>query len=273
MIVNCLGVLAAVPALPPAAPRAVAAPAQPAPAAPAAPAQRATPIPTGVPAAPPAVAPTKPPPVQMAKPPVTLAMDVAGTPAPGYRILVRNGGTSMVETTVRQELPTGARATTVTGGGRASIPIGSSGVNEVTWRLRLPPHSTTALHTALSTTPATGRSVTAPACVYGTDGTRPYDCATATWTGPGAAPTTAKVTAAPVWRRPPLLLAGPVAALVVAGSGLWWWQRRRRPGATASGPRTARAGIPAAPGGAGGPADRGTVYPRPAMPAVAGRRR
>ncbi|NES39466.1 hypothetical protein G3554_25480, partial [Micromonospora sp. PPF5-17] len=200
VIVNCLGVLAAVPALPPAAPRAVAAPAHPAPAAPA---QRATPIPTGVPAAPPAVAPTKAPPIQMSTPPVTLAVTAANTPTPGYRIAVRNAGNSMVETTVRQEMPTGSRATTVTGGGRA-VPIGSPGANEVSWRLRLPAHSTTTLHTALSTT-AGGGSVTAPACVYGTDGTRAYDCATATWTGPAAAPAT-KVTAAPAWRRPPVLL-------------------------------------------------------------------
>ncbi|MFR9778650.1 hypothetical protein ACL02O_21695 [Micromonospora sp. MS34] len=270
VIVNCLGVLAAVPALPATAPRAVAAPAHPAPAAPA---QRATPIPTGVPAAPPAVAPTKAAPIQLSTPPVTVAVTAAGTPAPGYRIQVRNAGNSMVETTVRQELPTGARATTVTGGGRATTPIGSTGANEVTWRLRLPAQSTTTLHTALSTT-TQGRSVTAPACVYGTDGTRPYDCATATWTGPGVIPA-AKVAAAPAWRRPPVLLAALTAALVVVVGGLWWWWRRRRQraGLAPGGPAAASAGSPAVAGGAGGPADRGTVYPRPAMPAVAGRRR
>ncbi|MFG2054827.1 hypothetical protein ACGFI9_12420 [Micromonospora sp. NPDC048930] len=271
VLVNCLGVLAAVPALPATAPRAAAAPAHPAPAAPAAPAQRATPIPTGVPAAPPAVAPTRAAPIEMSTPPVTVAVTAASTPAPGYRIEVRNGGDRMVETTVRQELPAGSRATTVTGGGRASIPIGSTGVNEVSWRLRLPARSTTTLHTAFSTT-ASGRSVTAPACAYGTDGTRAYDCATATWTGPVAAPA-AKVTAAPAWRRPPVLLAALVAALVVVGGGLWWWwqRRRQRPGVAPGGPAGAR--TPAVAGGPGGPADRGAIYPRPAMPAVTGRRR
>ncbi|MCW3819984.1 hypothetical protein ONA91_36690, partial [Micromonospora sp. DR5-3] len=187
MIVNCLGVMAAVPALPVTAPRAAAAPAQPGPAAAApAPAERATPIPTGMPAAPPAVPPASPAPIQMSKPPVTVAMTAANTPAPGYQIEIRNGGNAPVDTTVRQELPAGSQATTVTAGGRATRAIGTSGVNEVTWRLRLPAQSTTTLHTALSTT-TQGRSVTAPACVYGTDGTRPYDCATATWTGPAGA--------------------------------------------------------------------------------------
>lgn len=268
VIVNCLGVLATVPALPP-APRAVAAPARPAPAAPAAPAQRATPIPTGVPAAPPAMAPTKAAPIQMSTPPVSVGVTAANTPTPGYRIAVRNAGDSMVETTVRQELPTGSRATAVTGGGRV-VPFGSTGANEVTWRLRLPARSTTTLHTALSTT-AGGGSVTAPACVYGTDGTRPYDCATATWAGPAAAPAT-KVTAAPAWRRPPVLLAALTAALVVVGAGLWWWWRRRPRAGLAPGGR-AGAGAARRGGGPGGPADRGTVYPRPAMPAAAGRRR
>lgn len=263
MIVNCLGVLAAVPALPP-APRAVAAPA-----APAAPAQSTTPIPTGMPAAPPAVAPTKAPPIQMSTPPVTVAVTAANTPTPGYRIDVRNAANSTVETTVRQGLPTGSRATTVTGGGHASTPIVAGGANEVTWRLRLPAQSTTTLHTALTATTA-GGSATAPTCVYGSDGTRAYDCATATWTGPAAVPAT-KVSATPAWRRPPVLLAALAAALVIVGGGLaWWWRRSRQRGRLAPG---GPAGGPTLAGGAGGPVDRGALYPRPAMPAVAGRRR
>ncbi|MGW5670384.1 hypothetical protein [Micromonospora sp. NPDC003776] len=230
---------------------------------------RATPIPTGVPAAPPAVAPTKAPPIQMSTPPVTVAVTAANTPTPGYRIAVRNAGNSMVETTVRQGLPTGSRATTVTGGGHASTPIGASGTNEVTWRLRLPAQSTTTLHTALTTTTG-GGSVTAPTCVYGTDGTRAYDCATATWTGPAAVPAT-KVAAAPTWRRPPVLLAALVAALVIVGGSLgWWWRRRRQRGRLAPGGPT---GGPTLAGGAAGPVGRGALYPRAAMPAVAGRRR
>ncbi|MFI5833106.1 hypothetical protein ACIA5A_05440 [Micromonospora sp. NPDC051300] len=292
VLVNCLGVIAAVPALPPAAPRAAAAPARPAPAA-AVVAAAATPIPTGVPAAPPAVPTTGPAPVQPTTPPVSVAVGAAGTPAPGYRIEVRNAGTTPVETMVRQELPSGSRATTVTGGGQATGPVGTT-AGEVTWRLRLPARSTTALHTALAVT-GPGHSVTAPTCVYGTDGTRPYDCATATWVGTATAPA-AQATAAPPWRRPPVLLAALVAVLVVAGGVLGWtaWRRRRRAGNASTG--VARSGAaqpgPAGPAGTGqtgpagadgsgryapvhpgGPVDRGTVYPRPAQPAPASRRR
>ncbi|MEU1964250.1 hypothetical protein ABZ541_03740 [Micromonospora sediminicola] len=283
VLVNCLGVIAAVPALPPAAPRAAAAPARPAPppaavAAPARPAEAATPIPTGVPAVPPAVPTTGPAPVPASMPPVSVAVGAAGTPAPGYRIEVRNAGTTPVETLVRQELPTGSRATTVTGGGRATGPVGAT-AGEVTWRLRLPARSTTTLHTALAAT-GPGRSVTAPTCVYGTDGTRPYDCATATWVGAATAPA-AQVTAAPAWRRPPVLLAAFAALLVLTGGLLWWAaaRRRRRPATTsggttgASGATGTRPAEPVAASGAGGPEDRGTVYPRPALPTPAVRRR
>ncbi|MFD2768445.1 hypothetical protein ACFSX1_30385, partial [Micromonospora eburnea] len=250
LIVNCLGVIAAVPALPAVAPRAAAAPADPAPAAAqAAPAERATPIPTGAPAAPPAVPPAKPPPAQMSAPPVTVAMTAAHTPAPGYQIQVRNDGNKVVETTVRQELPAGSKATTVTAGGRATGPAGSSTAGEVTWRLKLPAHSTTTLNTALSTA-ATGQSVTAPTCAYGADGTRPYDCATATWAAP-AAPA-AKVTAAPpVWRRPPVLLGGLAGLLVLTPGALtWWWWRRRRTGVAPPGTAATSGVAPALAGAA-----------------------
>ncbi|MBP1781387.1 hypothetical protein J3R08_001237 [Micromonospora sp. HB375] len=283
VFVNCLGVIAAVPALSPATPRAAETPARPAPppaAVPVAlPGAGATPIPTGVPAVPPAVPTTGPAPVRPSMPPVSVAVGAAGTPAPGYRIEVRNAGTAPVDTMVRQELPSGSRATTVTGGGRTTRPAGSS-AGEVTWRLRLPAKSTTTLHTALSV-PGPGRSVTAPTCVYGTDGTRPYDCATATWVGAATAPA-AQVTAAPAWRRPPVLLAAFTALLVVTAGVLWWalWRRRRRTAATAgtglSGSGAMSAG-PGAPGsgvpGQGSPAERGTVYPRTAVPAPASRRR
>ncbi|MFI2711835.1 hypothetical protein ACH495_17070 [Micromonospora sp. NPDC018662] len=288
VLVNCLGVLAAVPALPPAAPRAAAAPAQPAPppvvaAVPARPVAAATPIPTGVPAVPPAVPTTGPAPVRPSMPPVSVAVGAAGTPAPGYRIEVRNAGTAPVETMVRQELPSGSRATAVTGGGQRTGPIGAT-AGEVTWRLWLPARSTTTLHTALAVS-GPDRAVSAPTCVYGTDGTRPYDCATATWVGAATAPT-AQVAATPAWRRPPVLLAVLAALLVVTGGALWWAARRRRRGAPAptgvarsgagptaplstAGPGGGTAGGP----GVGGPADRGTVYPRPALPAPASRRR
>ncbi|WP_446218966.1 hypothetical protein [Micromonospora sp. IBHARD004] len=266
VIVNCLGVLAAVPALPATAPRAAAAPAPGAPAPAAAAATPAAPTATGVPAAPPAVPPTSAAAVPRPTPPVTVQVAPAGTPMPAYRIDVRNAGNSMVETTVRQELPAGTSATTVTSGGRASPQTGASAAGEVTWRLRLPAQSTTTLNTALRMT-APGRPVTAPACAYGTDGTRPYDCATATW---NAAPApAAKVTAAPVWRRPPVLLAALAAFLVVTGGALWWWwqRSRRRTGAapTMAGPSPV--------GRTGGPAGGGTLYPRAALPAPTGARR
>ncbi len=296
MFVNCLGVIAAVPALSPAAPRAEAAPARPAPPPAVAPGAAATPIPTGVPAVPPAVPTTGPAPVRPSMPPVSVAVGASGTPAPGYRIEVRNAGSAPVDTMVRQELPSGSRATTVTGGGRTSRPAGTS-AGEVTWRLRLPAKSTTTLHTALSI-PGPGRSVTAPTCVYGSDGTRPYDCATATWVGAATAPA-AQVTAAPAWRRPPVLLAAFTALLVVTAGVVWWavWRRRRRTAATPTGTPGGGAvhtgapggGVPGlgTPGGAGpgqggpghgtpgrnGPAERGTVYPRTAVPSPASRRR
>ncbi|MFC0098654.1 hypothetical protein ACFFKH_14125 [Micromonospora marina] len=296
VFVNCLGVIAAVPALSPAAPRAEAAPARPAPPPAVVPGAAATPIPTGVPAVPPAVPTTGPAPVRPSMPPVSVAVGASGTPAPGYRIEVRNAGSAPVDTMVRQELPNGSRATTVTGGGRTSRPAGTS-AGEVTWRLRLPAKSTTTLHTALSI-PGPGRSVTAPTCVYGSDGTRPYDCATATWVGAATAPA-AQVTAAPAWRRPPVLLAAFTALLVVTVGVVWWavWRRRRRTAATPTGTPGGGAmhagapggGVPGlgTPGGAGpgqggpgngtpgrnGPAERGTVYPRTAVPSPASRRR
>ncbi|WFE38857.1 hypothetical protein [Micromonospora sp. WMMD998] len=262
VLVNCLGVIAAVPALTPAALRATAVPVPSAPppavaAASARPAAAATPIPTGVPAAPPAAPTTGPAPVRPSKPPVSVAVGAAGTPAPGYRIEVRNAGTGMVETMVRQEMPGDARATTVTGGGHATG-TGGAGGGAIVWRLRLPARSTTTLHTALAVT-GPGTAVTAPACVYGTDGTRPYDCATATWVGGATAPA-AQSAAAPAWRRPPVLLAALTALLVLAGGALWWALRRRR---QPTGPVTATTAT----------TDRGTVYPRPALPAPASRRR
>ncbi|SCL34729.1 hypothetical protein [Micromonospora aurantiaca (nom. illeg.)] len=329
VFVNCLGVIAAVPALSPATPLAAAAPAHPAPPPAVIPGAAATPIPTGVPAVPPAVPTTGPAPVRPSMPPVSVAVGAAGTPAPGYRIEVRNAGTAPVDTMVRQELPNGSRATTVTGGGRTSRPAGMS-AGEVTWRLRLPAKSTTTLHTALSV-PGPGRSVTAPTCVYGSDGTRPFDCATATWVGAATAPA-AQVTAAPAWRRPPVLLAAFTALLVVTAGVVWWavWRRRRRTAAGSAAPGSMARGGTGAPGGGatptgtpaggtvhtgapgsgvpggagpgqggpghgtpvqggpgqgtpgqggpvpgatGGPAERGTVYPRTAVPSPASRRR
>jgi hypothetical protein len=62
---------------------------------------------------------------------------------------------------------------------------------------------------------------------------------------------------------------------VVTAGGLWlWWHhRRQRSGMAPGGEAPAVAGAPPLAGGAGGPTGRGTVYPRPAMPTRAGRRR
>ncbi|MEV4659573.1 hypothetical protein [Micromonospora sp. NPDC049301] len=286
VLVHCLGILAAVPALPPAAPEAAAAPRPPAvtpqptaatprPAAatpgPAAttPPVTGTPPPVAVaarapvaaptpPSAPPAMAPPSRKPATTLPPPVTVAVAPESSPAPRYRIHVRNRGNSPVDTTVRQELPPGASATAISAGGRAT-PVGGSAA-EVTWRLKLPAHSATTLGTALTAT-APGQPMTAPACAFTSDGSRPYDCATATWQA--AATPAPKVTEAPPWQRIPVLLAGLAVLLLLCAGVFWVWRRWRG--------RRVRA---AALASSGTPDDgRGTVYPRPSAPSPARRRR
>ncbi|SCL20211.1 hypothetical protein [Micromonospora inyonensis] len=233
VLVHCLGLLSALPALStPDPPRAAATPATPG----TAPAVRVR------------VAPTD-------------------TPAPAYRIEVRNDGNAPVDTTVRQELPPGATAATVTAGGRATRPTGGAESAEVTWRLTLPARSTTTLNTALSAAP--DRPLTAPACAFDGAGDRPYDCATATWrqgAGDGGG-----ADATPFWQRATTALAAGAALLpVLAGTGWWWRRRRSRPDERAAG----RSGTPG-PGSRpdGRPDGRGTVYPRVAVPVPAYRRR
>ncbi|PZF84911.1 hypothetical protein [Micromonospora deserti] len=246
VFVHCLGILAAVPALPTAAPDAAAA--QPRPAAAIAP----TPAPA-MPSAPPAVpTPTRAAP-PIAKPPVTVRVAPENTPAPRYRILVRNDGNAPVDTTVRQELPPGSSAAAITAGGRATRAAGQS-ASEVTWRLKLPARSTTTLGTTL-TTAALDRPLTAPACAYASDGRRPYDCATATWNAAPARPVEQR-SEPPVWRQTPVLLGGVAAVALFAVGVTWTWRRRRRRVAAAR----ADDGL-------------GTVYPRPAAPRPAQRRR
>ncbi|MEU6024859.1 hypothetical protein [Micromonospora sp. NPDC047134] len=261
-IVHCVGFLtAAVPALPaftaaePAAaerPPAVSAAERPAVAAAARPAAVATAEPT-MPSAPPAV----PTPTRLASPApapkVSVQVAPASTTQPSYRIEVRNAGNTPVETTVRQELPQGVSATAISDGGREVRPGGST-ATEVTWRLRLSPRSTTKLDTTLSGT-AAQQPVTAPACAFAVDGRRPYDCATATWTAPGA--TEARAQESPGWRdQAPALLAGVAVLLVLAGLGFATWRRRRPPAAAALASE--------------GP---GRIYPRPAAPRPPTRRR
>ncbi|GIJ78280.1 hypothetical protein Xph01_27120 [Micromonospora phaseoli] len=269
---HCVGLLTALPILPAAGapeaqrPVAAAAPAtarpvaaapataRPVAAAPAAgrPVTAATTDPS-MPAAPPAV----PTPTRVAspaaKPEVSVAVMPDNTAEPGYRIKVHNRGNAPVDTTVRQELPQGLSATAISDGGRETRP-GGSAATEVTWRLKLPPRSTTTLGTTL-TTAATQQPVTAPACAFSSDGQRPYDCATATWTGPGGVAAESQEPTG--WRRQlPALLAGVVAVLVLGVVGLLAWRRRHRPVAAAL--------------SSDGP---GTIYPRPAAPRPPARRR
>ncbi|MEU1744994.1 hypothetical protein [Micromonospora arida] len=291
VFVHCLGILAAVPALPTAAPEAAAAPRPPAatppptaaaprppvetppPTAAAPPPPAATPAPAATrppvamvarvteptpPSAPPAMAPPTRAPASAPPQQVTVAVATESSPAPRYRIQVRNVSNSPLETTVRQELPPGASTTAISGGGR-STPAGGS-ATEVTWRLRLPAHSTTTLGTALAAT-APGKPLTAPTCAFTSDGSRPYDCATATWQA--AAAPAAEVTEAPPWRRYPVLLGGLAVLLLISAALVWMWRRRRGRRVTAAALSTG-----------GGPEDgRGTVYPRPAAPSPVRRRR
>ncbi|MCG5465097.1 hypothetical protein MED01_003367 [Micromonospora sp. MED01] len=276
VFVHCLGILAAVPALPTAAPEAAAAPRPPAatpqPTA-AAPPPAAIPPPAGTrppvamvarvteptpPSAPPAMAPPTRAPASAPPQQVTVAVATESSPAPRYRIQVRNVSNSPLETTVRQELPPGSTTTAISGGGRSTPASGST--TEVTWRLRLPAHSTTTLGTALAAT-APGRPLTAPTCAFTSDGSRPYDCATATWQA--AAAPAAEVSEAPPWRRYPVLLAGLAVLLLISAAVVWVWRRRR-------GRRVTAAALSTGGGAEGG---RGTVYPRPAAPSPVRRRR
>ncbi|MEU7585224.1 hypothetical protein AB0A95_02865 [Micromonospora sp. NPDC049230] len=210
------------------------------------------------PSAPPAMGPPSRAPASAPPQQVTVAVAPETSPAPRYRIQVRNVGNAPVDTTVRQELPAGSSPTAISGGGKSTPSGGSS--TEVTWRLRLPAHSSTTLGTALAAT-APGQPLTAPACAFTSDGTRPYDCATATWKA--AAAPAAEVTEAPPWRRYPVLLAG-LAVLLLIGAALAWVWRRRRAG------RVTAAALASGGGSDGG---RGTVYPRPAAPSASRRRR
>ncbi|MGC5050575.1 hypothetical protein ACLQ2S_03835 [Micromonospora sp. DT48] len=244
-IVHCVGLLTALPVLPAdtAADSSAARQLQPA---------AATTSDPNLPSAPPAV----PTPTRVvkpaARPKVSVRVAPEQSPDPRYRIEVRNTGSTSVETTVRQELPQGVSASTVSDGGRVVSPDGSRST-EVTWRLRLPPGGTTTLGTTLTT--ASQQPVTAPACAFASDGRQPYDCASATWTAPGDSALNAQEPTG--WRRQaPALLAAGTALLVLGLVALITWRRRRRPVAAAL--------------ASDGP---GTIYPRPATPRPPTRRR
>ncbi|MET8120697.1 hypothetical protein [Micromonospora sp. NPDC005189] len=281
VFVHCLGILAAVPALPTAAPEAAAAPRPPVttPRPPTATPQHTAAGPTAMPStaaqspvavvarvtaeptppsAPPAMAPPSRAPASAPPQQVTVAVAPESSPAPRYRIQVRNVGNAPIDTTVRQELPPGSSPTAISGGGQSTRAGGST--TEVTWRLRLPAHSTTTLGTALAAT-APGQPLTAPTCAFTSDGSRPYDCATATWMA--AAAPAAEITEAPPWRRYPVLLGGLAILLLISAALVWVWRRRRGRRVTAAALATS-----------GGPdSGRGTIYPRPAAPNPGRRRR
>ncbi|MEH1169192.1 hypothetical protein V6V47_27805 [Micromonospora sp. CPCC 205539] len=282
VLVHCLGILAAVPALPSAAPEAAAAPRPPAvtpqPAMSTPQPARTAPPPTTVmpaparanppvavaltaeptpPSAPPAVAPPSRAPASAPPARVTVAVAPESSPAPRYRIHVRNVSSLPVDTTVRQELPAGSTPTAISAGGQATR---GGAAAEVTWRLKLPAHSTTTLGTALTAT-APGQPITAPACAFTSDGSRPYDCATATWHA--AAAPAAEAKQAPPWQRIPVLLAGLAALLLLSAVVLVVWRLRR-------GRRVTASALASAEGTDGG---RGTIYPRPAAPVPTTRRR
>lgn len=206
-------------------------------------------------------------------PSVTVTVGTAGSGAPAYRIQVRNPGRTPVDTMVRQTLPPGAAATSISGGGRATRSVGPATPSEVTWLVTVPAAGTTTLRTALAPPPVQQALVT-PACVYARNGTTPYDCATATWqaapvsSGKDAGRHSDKAGASPLWRRPPVL-AGGLVALLTLGVGMpLWWQRRRRRGAYPD-----PADMPQADPAAVERASRGTVYPRAAVPRPVSRRR
>ncbi|MBO4209586.1 hypothetical protein [Micromonospora echinofusca] len=196
-------------------------------------------------------------------PSVSVAVAGGSTDTPTYRIQVRNPGTSPLDTTVRQTLPRGSAATSISDGGRATRSADRANPSEVTWQVTVPASGTTTVRAAIR--PARpGQAVVTPACVYARTGGTPYDCATATWRT-SAAPAGDTAQPAP-WRRP-AVFGGALLALVALGvGGPWWWRRHHR-----------RAAYPA-PTGPVDPAAaervrRGTVYPVPSAPRPVSRRR
>ncbi|RKR90673.1 hypothetical protein BDK92_5052 [Micromonospora pisi] len=179
---------------------------------------------------------------------VTVVMASGGSSAPIYQILVHNGTTSTIDTTVRQELPRGMSPTSVSDGGQTSQPTGQTGGTEISWRLQLPPGGMMTLNTALPAT-ASGVPVSAPACAFAGTGDIPFDCASATWQAAGA-----KIEEADpaIWQRPAYLFGALAVLVLLLVAGLWWWRRRVRK-------RVDREGGPG-----GGPApDGGPVASRP----------
>lgn len=185
---------------------------------------------------------------------VTVVMASGGTVAPTYQILVHNGTTSTIDTTVRQELPRGTSPTSVSGGGQTSQPTGQTGGTEIAWRLQLPPGGMQTLNTTLPATPA-GVPVSAPACAFAGTGDIPFDCASATWQA-GGTPRIEDADPA-IWQRPAYLIGGIAVLVLLLAAGLWWWRRRvrrrvDRDGTTPTG-RQSGEPVPGRSGPVGGP--------------------
>ncbi|MFK3980169.1 hypothetical protein ACI2K4_07260 [Micromonospora sp. NPDC050397] len=184
---------------------------------------------------------------------VTVVMASGGTIAPTYQILVHNGTTSTIDTTVRQELPRGTSPTSISAGGQASQPTGQTGGTEIAWRLQLPPGGMQTLNTTLPPTPA-GLPVSAPACAFAGTGDIPFDCASATWQA--AATPKAEDADPALWQRPAYLIGALAVLVLLVVAGVWWWRRRvrrrldRDGGAGPAGPAAGRA-RPPIPGGSG----------------------
>jgi hypothetical protein len=178
-------------------------------------------------------------PAQAAAPLISVAMAASGTAAPRYDIQVRNGTDGMVRTTVRQELPPGARPALISEGGQVVPAGGQPGQagTAVVWQVQLAARSVARLTSTLVAPPA-GTNVTAPACAFVANGNMPYDCATATWdptraaAGGGSGTDTSvraePASAVPWWRSAIVLGTAVVVLLLLATAGGLLWSRRLR---------------------------------------------
>ncbi|MGI5213600.1 hypothetical protein [Plantactinospora sp. CA-290183] len=189
-----------------------------------------------------------------AAPPITVAMTASGSTPPNYQIRVRNDTDGTVKTTVRQDLPPGARVMLVSQGGQAVGGQPGQPGTEIAWQVQLGPR-TTALLTSTLGPPGNGADITAPACAYVANGTVPYDCATATWNatnagagaGGGTSVRAEPGPSLPWWRRSTVLGALAAVLVLLAAAAYLTWRRRGRRRGAAGRANTGPAGAPAGP--------------------------
>lgn len=172
-------------------------------------------------------------PARAAAPPITVSMTASATTPPSYQIQVHNDTDGMVKTTVRQDLPPGARTLLVSQGGQvtpADSQAGRAG-SEVIWQVQLGARGTAVLTSTLAA-PPNGGTIIAPACAFVANGSMVYDCASAAWDpanpGGGTAARAESDTAGAWWRRTTVLSGAALALLVLAGVGYLLWRRRTR---------------------------------------------